>query len=382
MSAVAFIPARGGSKGIPRKNLQLVNGVPLVARCIRAAIASDVFSEVFVSTEDPEIADVASQWGATVTRRPAVLALDSTTTEAVLDQWLETTTPAESMFLLQCTCPFTDAMDLRRAAERLVSPVDSVFAAYEGNRFLWTETSDGWAAVGHDKSVRLPRQAMGRRAIEAGNFYGVDVAQYRSEHTRFAGSTEAVLISEERSFDIDNEADLALAQSMAVRLDASPDAQIMALALDFDGVLTDNRVLVGGGEERALCNRSDGHWLGLLRARGIETVIITGERTGPAYERGAKLGVEVIGSTEKGDTLSKWIASRGLDPSTVAYVGNDVNDLPAFAVAGWSFAVADAHPSVRSAARVVLSVRGGEGVVAEVAGFIREVPQQGKELPQ
>ncbi len=87
--------------------------------------------------------------------------------------------------------------------------------------------------------------------------------------------------------------------------------------------------------------------------------------------RAAKLGVPYLqGITDKGRTLAAWCAEKGIDPARVLYLGNDVNDLPAFAEVGWPVAVASAQPPVRAAARAVTTVPGGHGAVREIASWI------------
>ena len=109
--ALALIPARGGSKGIPGKNLQTVGGVPLVCRSIRAALASNGVGRVVVSTDDEAIAAAAETEGAEVIQRPAEIAGDTASSESALLHALdvlEKQGPLEAeMVFLQCTSPFT-----------------------------------------------------------------------------------------------------------------------------------------------------------------------------------------------------------------------------------------------------------------------------------
>ena len=112
---VAVIPARGGSKGVPGKNLAPVAGVPLVVRAIRACLAAGRVSEVVVSTDDDGIAATAAQAGAIVVRRPAELANDTASSEAALRHVLETRYAdrlPEVLLLVQCTSPFITAAEV------------------------------------------------------------------------------------------------------------------------------------------------------------------------------------------------------------------------------------------------------------------------------
>jgi 3-deoxy-D-manno-octulosonate 8-phosphate phosphatase (KDO 8-P phosphatase) len=149
-------------------------------------------------------------------------------------------------------------------------------------------------------------------------------------------------------------------------------ADIDLLVTDFDGVLTDNRVMVSDdGHESVVCNRADGIGGDLLRAAGLPLLILSTETNPVVSVRGAKLGIEVVQAcADKGTALRRLVADRGLDPGRVMYVGNDVNDRGALAVAGWPVVPADAHPDVLGDARLVTAAAGGEGVLRELASLL------------
>ncbi|TPW94057.1 acylneuraminate cytidylyltransferase family protein, partial [Schumannella luteola] len=107
---VAIIPARGGSRGVPSKNLRRVGGVPLVARAVESALAVAAIDRVVVSTDDPEIAEVARARGADVVDRPAELAGDTASSESAIDHTLETLAEhgieVGVVVFIQATSPF------------------------------------------------------------------------------------------------------------------------------------------------------------------------------------------------------------------------------------------------------------------------------------
>lgn len=150
------------------------------------------------------------------------------------------------------------------------------------------------------------------------------------------------------------------------------DSKIELIAFDFDGVLTDNRVLVfENGLEAVLCNRSDGLAFDMFRAVGIPTVIISTERNGVVSMRGAKLQTPVLQSIgDKQQALADYCRTGSIDLSRVVFVGNDVNDLPVMRLVGFPIAVADAHQSVKEIAWAVLTTKGGGGVAREIAESI------------
>jgi 3-deoxy-D-manno-octulosonate 8-phosphate phosphatase (KDO 8-P phosphatase) len=180
--------------------------------------------------------------------------------------------------------------------------------------------------------------------------------------------------------------------------------KIKLLALDFDGVLTDNRVLITEeGKEAVLCNRGDGLGLGMLKQAGIEVVVISKEKNPVVAARCRKLGLECVqacdnklaalkkgaegGSlkTETRDEGGKLKTERGpersqassfkfhpspLSPEEIAYVGNDVNDLECMKWVGWPIAVNDAVPEVIAVAKYITKARGGYGAVREICDLL------------
>ncbi len=141
------------------------------------------------------------------------------------------------------------------------------------------------------------------------------------------------------------------------------------VVFDFDGVLTDNRVLVlESGQEAVFCNRADGLGFEILRRAGLATLILSTEKNPVVAVRAGKLNVPVLqGVADKGAMLKHYCKKAGVAPNRVLYVGNDLNDLPAIAFAGISICPADAHPAIVAACKLRLKTRGGGGVVREVA---------------
>ncbi len=149
--------------------------------------------------------------------------------------------------------------------------------------------------------------------------------------------------------------------------------KIQLLALDFDGVLTDNRVWTDqNGVESVASNRSDSHGLELLRTHTQFDVVVISKEINPVVTaRCQKLRLPVIQSVQdKKEAIKKLIEEKGIDPESVIFMGNDVNDLPAFEIAGYSVAPADSHPEVKRRADLVLSMNGGQGAVRELCDII------------
>ena len=141
------------------------------------------------------------------------------------------------------------------------------------------------------------------------------------------------------------------------------------IVFDFDGVLTDNRVLVfADGREAVSCNRADGLAFDLFRREGIPALILSTEKHPVVAARAGKLKTPCIhGVADKKSALEKYCAQAGIKLDTVMYVGNDVNDLAVMQIVGHRVCPADAHPRVRAICQTVLRSRGGEGVARELA---------------
>lgn len=375
--AVAVIPARGGSKGVPGKNLARVGGVPLVVRAVSAARSAGI-GTVAVSTDDAGIADLARAAGAVIVERPADLSGDTATSESALLHALDVLEASggrpRALAFLQATSPFQEPEALRRAVSTVLDGrADSVFSAFPSFAFLWRRTADGAVGVNHDASFRPRRQDRAPHHQETGAFYVLDVPGFRKAGFRFFGRIAIEEVAPERALEIDSPAELELARLLAPALDARPDAlDVDAVVTDFDGVHTDDTAVVTtDGTEAVRVSRSDGLGVERLRLGGVPLLILSKERDGVVGRRAAKLQVPVLQAVDdKAAALAEWLREQGIDPARTAYVGNDVNDLPPMALVGWPVAVADAHPAVRQAARLVLRGQGGRGAVREVADLV------------
>ncbi|MDH7515010.1 MAG: HAD hydrolase family protein [Bacteroidota bacterium] len=144
---------------------------------------------------------------------------------------------------------------------------------------------------------------------------------------------------------------------------------IRLLVFDFDGVMTDNTVIVfQDGKEAVVCHRGDGLGVTRLKQIGFPMLVLSTETNPVVRARCDKLGIECLnGVGDKLSILKRIAAERGIDAREVAYVGNDVNDLECMRWAGFPIAVADAHPAVLGTARYVTKSRGGHGAVREIA---------------
>lgn len=371
---VAIIPARGGSKGVPGKNLRRVGGVPLVERAVRAASAASGVDLVVVSTDDAAIAAVAEGAGARVIARPAELAGDTASSESALLHALDVLESegarVGTIVFVQATSPFIHSEGIAEAVDQIVSGrFDSVFSAYETYGFLWRRNAEGRAAaINHDAAHRPRRQDREPHYLETGAFYAFDAVGFRRFQHRFFGQVGIVEVPESSAVEIDDEQQLAVAEALAAASALPEPITASVLVTDFDGVHTDDTATVDSeGRESVRVSREDGMGVSRLRRAGIPMLILSTEQNPVVARRAEKLQVPVLhGVDDKVSALAAWAAEHGIRLADIAYVGNDVNDLGALGIVGWPIAVANAHPQVKAAARVVLSRRGGEGAVREV----------------
>jgi 3-deoxy-D-manno-octulosonate 8-phosphate phosphatase (KDO 8-P phosphatase) len=159
--------------------------------------------------------------------------------------------------------------------------------------------------------------------------------------------------------------------------------RVALLVMDVDGVLTDGRmVLSERGDELKSFHTRDGIAVGLAKRAGLRTALVTGESTTIAKTRGEKLGVDrvVLGARRKGETVEALATELGLSLAEVAFVGDDLLDVPALQRVGLAIAVADAAPEVKASAHVVTRARGGAGAVREAVELILRAQGRWREV--
>ncbi|WP_428389747.1 KdsC family phosphatase [Mucisphaera sp.] len=161
------------------------------------------------------------------------------------------------------------------------------------------------------------------------------------------------------------------ADHLALRVERLP-IQVKALVCDFDGVLTDNRVIVReDGMEHVVCDRSDGLGLQMLRDLGVHVGVLSKERNPVVQARCTKIGIDCIqGIDDKLPVLKRWAEERSVSLEELVYVGNDVNDVDCLAAAGCGVAVADAYEPAVHASDFLLERSGGYGAVRELCDLI------------
>jgi YrbI family 3-deoxy-D-manno-octulosonate 8-phosphate phosphatase len=230
-----------------------------------------------------------------------------------------------------------------------------------------------------------PRQILPPVYWQTGHIDAIRVSTIQQKKSLTGDVIYPLVIDPRYTVDIDNLSDWAKYEALATsglemvtpgRMKRPMPEKIDLVICDFDGVITDNRVWVDqDGRETVAAYRSDSIRMRELRQHGIEVLILSSEPNRVVEARAKKMGVEAIhgiGVQEKGRVMREVLAQKNIAAENVVYVGNDLNDLPCFEIAGWSVAVADAYPELIRAADFVLSKPGGHGALRELCDLILE----------
>lgn len=216
---VAIIPARGGSKGLPDKNIKDLLGLPLIAHSILDAKESRYISDIFVSTDSAKIAEVSISYGAKVIERPENLATDTATSEAALIHaldYIETTgCCVDLVVFLQCTSPVRTGKDIDLSIQTIYEAnADSLVSVSPSHRFLWQEKDGKVVPINYDYRYRPRRQDMPPQYVENGSIYVFKPWVLRNLNNRLGGKVCIMVMSEEAACEIDNLVDFHIAETL------------------------------------------------------------------------------------------------------------------------------------------------------------------------
>ncbi|QDG78109.1 cytidylyltransferase domain-containing protein [Labrenzia sp. PHM005] len=224
-----IIPARGGSKGIPGKNIKPFLGLPLVAHSIRAAQAAETVSDVIVSSDDDEILAVAREYGAEGLKRPDDISGDEASSEsAVLHAISETEAcqAADTIVFLQCTAPLTSAAEIDQVVRtRGEKDADTAFSVVEVHAFLWQIAEDGSGiGINHDASKpRQRRQERPQEFRETGAIYALRKGGFVKAGERFFGRSVPVVLPDAVEIDLDTPRDWLALEAYAKAAGYQPE---------------------------------------------------------------------------------------------------------------------------------------------------------------
>jgi YrbI family 3-deoxy-D-manno-octulosonate 8-phosphate phosphatase len=397
---LALIPARGGSKGIPHKNIREFAGYPLIAYSIAAGLQAQSVTRVIVSTDDPAIADVAGDFGGEVPfMRPAELAQDDTLDLPVFEHaltWLDKNEDYHPDLVVQLrpTSPIRPVTLVDQSINTILKnphadSVRGVVPAGQNPHKMWRINPGGemlplLTVAGIDEPYNAPRQKLPPVYWQTGHIDVIRPDVILAQASMSGDVVLPVFIDPAFTVDIDSLRDWARYEWLVRDRDLDmvypgprprPWPQKVTLVLfDFDGVMTDNRVWVNQqGVESVAANRSDGLGIEKLLAAGIKAVIISTESNPVVAARAEKIGLPYFqGIGDKASVLRAYLEKEQISPEEALYVGNDSNDLACFPIVARAVVVADAHPDVRRQADQVLKRSGGHGAVREICDILIE----------
>ncbi|MBI9043057.1 MAG: acylneuraminate cytidylyltransferase [Anaerolineaceae bacterium] len=396
---LAIIPARGGSKGIPGKNIRNFSGFPLLAYSIAAGLQSKLVSRVIVSTDDVEIAAVAREYGAeTPFMRPSEFAADHSLDFPVFEhalEWLEKNEGyiPDIVVQLRPTSPVRPRKLVDEAVALLIDhpeadSVRGIVPSGENPHKMWRinavtgEMQQLLSVEGIAEPYNAPRQILPSVYWQTGHIDAIRGMTIRKKKSMSGDIIFPIIIDKDFTVDIDNLSDWDRAEwlvntkalDMVVpqgRVRKFPQ-NVELLVLDFDGVLTDNRVWVNQeGVETVAANRGDGMGIRLLKEAGKQVMVISTEENPVVAARCRKMKIPVMqGIYDKATVLNAYLTEHAINPDGVVFMGNDVNDTPCFPLVSFAVVPADAEPEAKRKADLILQRNGGYGVVRELCDLI------------
>jgi len=370
---IAIIPARGGSKRVPLKNIKIFNGIPLILWTIVEVLKSDFIDEYVVSTDDQRIINVLSLFNLNYLIRDESISTDMSTSDEVLESVLKNANYGsyDLVSFVQCTSPFDDQFVYDHVIDtfsKQLDKFDNAFAASPFKGWLWymDEKANG-IGLNHDKSIRLRSQDMKwSNYLERGSIVVFKRHQFMKKPYRFNGNTLIVPIDDKPIVDIDTEMDFKVSSLYfkEYRSTKRSMSRIKVVISDFDGVFSNNKVYTdSSGNENIDSSKYDSIILKHLR-KFVRFTVLTSEKNTSVSQRLTKLNLEFhSGIEDKVKWIKKFKEDNGYQWEEIAYIGNDINDLISGLMCGYAICPCDANHYLMSAFDEVIPIRGGEGVI-------------------
>lgn len=376
--------ARG--KRFAGKALGTVAGRPLLYWVLDAACGCSDIDEVYVAVDDEELAETVRRYPGNVLLIEGVSETggDGGSTGGFLPA-LAPKVDADHVCLIEAASPLLRAEQLQAGLSMYFDGrYDAVLSAVRQRRRLWRRLPDG-VAVPEPTAPQSRRESEDVFArpedvyAEAGVFYITSKAALSASDFPVNGRIGIVEVPYETCIEPEDPSDVALVEQLLIRRRReertwqSRLGNVKVFAMDVDGVLTDGGMvyLEGGGELKKF-NAKDGMGIRLLKEAGIVPAVITAERTEMVRRRAEKLGIEFVyqGVWDKVAAAEDLIRRLGVSWAELAYIGDDVIDLPVMRHSGFSAAPADAVEDVRRSVDYVCAAKGGRGCVREVCELL------------
>uniref|UniRef100_A0A3Q3LZH6 N-acylneuraminate cytidylyltransferase n=1 Tax=Mastacembelus armatus TaxID=205130 RepID=A0A3Q3LZH6_9TELE len=380
----ALVLARGGSKGIPLKNIKMLAGVPLIGWVLRAAVDSNMFDSVWVSTDHDEIEKVAISWGAKVHRRSPEVSRDSSSSLETITEFIRLNPEIDVICNIQATSPCLHPHHIKEALHMMTHEgFDSVFSVVRRHLFRWKEVKKAAGEItwplNLEPAKRPRRQDWDGELCENGSFYFSTKELIEKTGCLQGGKVAYYEMLPEYSVDIDVDIDWPVAEQRVLRYgyfgNVTPEV-VKLMFCNVSGCLTDGRISLSvSGEELVSINTRDTMGIRMLQREYVEVILLTSVRDPLTKPLTDKLGqwtgcrVEVVGQEPLND-LKKIMDQKHIKWKDVAYMGNDEADVTCLNLAGLSAVPGDAPMIAIKAAKYTCHNAGGLGAVREFAEHI------------
>jgi N-acylneuraminate cytidylyltransferase len=374
---IAFIPARGGSKSIPLKNVKPLCGKPLIYWTISALEKTNSIDEIIVATDSDEIEEITLSFKfkkVKIYRRLSENATDTASTESVMLEYIEKSDlPDETIFILvQATSPLTESVHFSEALELYCNgKYDSLLTCVRNNRFFWNENGN---PQNYDYKNRPRRQDFNGQLMENGAFYINTAGNIKKYKNRLTGKIGIYEMPEYTGIEIDEPEDWIVIENLMRKINSSKiqKNKIKLFLTDVDGVLTDGAMYYSEyGDEQKKFNTRDGMAFELLRKNGIKTGIVTSEKTKIVERRAKKIKADfLIQGKRDGGKLSSVMdicQQLNITLSEVLYAGDDINCREILENVGFPYCPIDAVDTIKNINGIcIVDCKGGNGVIRRI----------------
>ncbi|XP_069084646.1 N-acylneuraminate cytidylyltransferase [Pleurodeles waltl] len=370
----ALVLARGGSKGIPGKNIKVLAGVPLIGWVLRAAIDSRLFDSVWVSTDDERIMKVAERFGARVHRRSPEVSKDTTSSFDTIVEFLKYHPEIDIIGNIQGTSPCLHPKHLKDVIRMFLEEgYESVFSVVRRHQFRWEELSDKVTVtrpLNFNPAKRPRRQDWPGELCENGSFYFATTDLIKKGFIQ-DGKLSYYEMEPEYSVDIDVDIDWPIAEQRVLKygyLGEDAVQNVKLLVCNIDGCLTSSQVTPSANKNENTTD--DCEWdaagISLLKEKGIKVMFISGRSfSGEASsltEFDCKMEVNV---TDKQAAVEKEMKFLQASWNEVAYMGSEQSDEECLKKAAISGVPNDCSQEVQVASTFICKNNGGHGAFRE-----------------
>ncbi|XP_052399635.1 N-acylneuraminate cytidylyltransferase B-like [Carassius gibelio] len=379
----ALILARGGSKGIPLKNIKNLAGVPLIAWVLRAALDSEVVDSVWVSTDHDEIERVARVWGAKVHRRSPEVSKDSSSSLETIQEFIRVRPEVDIVCHIQATSPCLHPHHIREALQMITEQgCDYVFSVVRRHQFRWekTDKKDGknLTSPNLDVARRPRRQDWPGELYENGSFYFSTRKAWENGLKQLKKMAYYEMLPE-YSVDIDVDIDWPVAEQRVLRFGyfgREEKAAVRLFLCKVSGCLTNGQIFTSvSGEDHVAINARDVAGIQMLQRDNIEVILISNINeplSRGLLEKVAQLigcGLQFV-EHQNGFEMEMLMMEKKVCWDEVAFMGSESEDREILSQVGLNGVPSDAPVADLIAAKYMCQRPAGNGAVREFAEYI------------